>query len=123
MACVIAKHGEEMGMTLGEIQATFMVLTTAGSETTATALSGTLSYLVKNPEMVRRLTDEVGGAFGVESDISFSALSELPYLNTVLSEGLQQCPPIPVMLPRLVPPGGDTVCGVWLPGGVSIHHI
>jgi cytochrome P450 len=102
----------------GTIHTTFMVLTTAGSETTATALSGTLNYLVNNPDKLETLTREIRGAFEKEDDINLDSLRKLPYLNAVLNEGLRLCPPIPWVLPRVVPEGGDTVCGTWLPGGV-----
>lgn len=115
----VIKHNDEKGMTVGEIQATFMVLTTAGSETTATTLSGTLNYLTAHPDKLAVLVEEVRGNFTEENEITLGALRDLPYLNAVISEGLRLCPPIPIMLPRLVPKGGDTVCGVWMPGGVS----
>lgn len=118
----VIKHndeGEGQGMSLGEIQATFMVLTTAGSETTATVLSGTINNLIAKPNMLLQLTQEVRSNFAKEGDMTLDALADLPYLNAVINEGLRCCPPIPVMLPRVVPEGGDTVCGMWMPGGVS----
>ncbi|TAQ86122.1 hypothetical protein B7494_g5556 [Chlorociboria aeruginascens] len=116
----VIKYNDKGGMTLGEIQATFMILTTAGSETTATALSGTVNYLSAYPAVLATLVKEVRGSFTEASKITSDALAGLPYLNAVLSEGLRLCPPIPIMLPRLVPEGGDTVCGLWMPGGTSV---
>lgn len=109
------------GMTAEEIYCTFMILTTAGSETTATALTGTLNYLVSCPDKLALIVKEIRDQFSSRDEITLDALRDLPYLNAVISEGLRLCPPIPWMLPRLVPPGGETVCGVWLPGGVSSH--
>lgn len=118
----VIKSNNEKEMTLGEIQATFMILTTAGSETTATVLSGTLNYLTAYPDKLAILIKEVRSSFASEGEITLDALSNLPYLNAVISEGLRLCPPVPIMLPRLVPEGGDAVCGVWMPGGVSHGH-
>ena len=117
----VIKHNDEKGMTLGEIQATFMVLTTAGSETTATVLNGTLNYLTAHPDKLALLVKEVREKFVKKEEITLPALKNSSYLNAVISEGLRLCPPIPIMLPRIVPEGGDTVCGIWMPGGVS-HH-
>lgn len=39
------------------------------------------------------------------------------YLNAVIEEGLRVAPPFPAGLPRVVPLGGDTVCGEWLEAG------
>lgn len=119
MSCVIKSKDEQDGMSEGEIHATFMVLTTAGSETTATVLSGTLNHLTRQPEMLHRLVHEVRTEFLKEGEINLDRLNKLPYLNAVIQEGLRLCPPIPIMLPRLSPANGDTVCGMWVPPHVS----
>lgn len=121
MSRVIGANGENK-MSRGETNATFMVLTTAGSETTATVLTGTLNYLVNNPDKLAILTAEVRDAFQTEQDLTLERLRKLPYLQAAISEGLRLCPPIPWVLPRLVPHGGDTVCGQWFPGGVSTNQ-
>jgi cytochrome P450 len=110
------------GLPIGEINATFMVLTTAGSETTATALTGTLNYLINNPDKLGILEEEIRQRFRSEDEIKLDTVRDLPYLNAVLHEGLRLCPPIPWVLPRVVPQGGATVCGIWLPGGVSSNY-
>jgi cytochrome P450 len=120
MSYVIKHNDKKEGMSLEEIQATFMVLTTVGSETIGTALSGTLNNLIAEPDKLLRLTLEVRERYSNEADIALDTLSELPYLNAAIKEGLRLCPPIPVMLPRIVPDGGDMVCGIWVPGGVSV---
>ncbi|KAK3392843.1 cytochrome P450 [Podospora didyma] len=110
------------GLPIDVISTTFMILTTAGSETTATTLSGTMNYLIQHPDKLKVLADEVRKRFktGSESDMTFDALRNIPYLNAVLSEGLRLCTPIPWILPRLVPLEGGTICGVFLPGGTPV---
>ncbi|KAI0812129.1 cytochrome P450 [Xylaria sp. FL0064] len=108
------------GFSVGEINATFMVLTTAGSETTATVLSGTLNYLINYPDKLEIMSNEIRTRFLAYEDITLDALSSLPYLNAVINEGLRLCPPIPWILPRKVPPRSETVCGLWLPGGTPV---
>ncbi|DAA75509.1 TPA_exp: putative Cytochrome P450 monooxygenase [Trichophyton benhamiae CBS 112371] len=97
MSHVIKSDGTTK-MPIGEIYATFMVMTTAGSETTATTLSGTMNHLVSQPETLAKLTKEVRSAFQSESDMTLDALQDLP----------------------VVPRGGDTVCGTWLPEGTAV---
>lgn len=118
MSHLIGEDGK-LELPLGELNATFMILTTAGSETTATVLTGTLNYLVNNPEKLAILVDEIRSKFHGVLDISMDAVRDLPYLNAVINEGLRLCPPVPWMLPRLVPGGGRAVSRVWLPEGVS----
>ncbi|KAK8061889.1 cytochrome P450 [Apiospora phragmitis] len=118
MSHVIEANGENQ-MPPGEIYATFMVLTTAGSETTATVLTGTLNYLLNSPDKLAVLTAEVRDAFPTEQDFTLERLRKLPHLHASILEGLRLCPPIPWVLPRLVPRGGDTIHGQWFPEGVS----
>jgi cytochrome P450 len=87
MSHVINKDGE-LRMDAGEMYATFMILTTVGSETTATALTGTLNYLVNHgPESLRKLEGEVRGAFSSLEDITLDGVRNLPFLNAVINEG------------------------------------
>lgn len=44
-----------------------------------------------------------------------SSPDQLSFLDVVVSEGLRCFPPIPMPLPRYVPPGGRTIDGIWLP--------
>ncbi|KAJ8124336.1 hypothetical protein O1611_g9303 [Lasiodiplodia mahajangana] len=119
MSHVIATDYKD-GFSRDEINATFMVLTTAGSETTATVLGGTLNYLVSYPDKLIILSNEVRQKFLTFEDITLDALSSMPYLNAVINEGLRLCPPIPWVLPRKVPATGAMVCGSWLPGGTPV---
>jgi cytochrome P450 len=119
MSHVIQQGNDQKSMTTGEINATFMVLTTAGSETTATTLCGAMNYLTIHPEKLSILASEIRSKFQVLEDITLDSVQNLPYLNAVIQEALRLCPAIPWVLPRIVPEGGDTVCGTWLPGGVS----
>ncbi|KAK6539139.1 hypothetical protein TWF694_009384 [Orbilia ellipsospora] len=110
----------EGSMTINEIEGSFTTLIIAGSETTATSLIGSTNNLVNNPDKLKKLVDEIRGTFPTEKDITLSQLKDLPYLNAVISETMRLCPPVPVGLAHLVPKGGDTVCGHWLPGGTHV---
>ncbi|KAI1213965.1 cytochrome P450 [Annulohypoxylon truncatum] len=110
----VLKDGKET-LPIGEVNSTFMILTTGGSETTATLVSGTLNYLVQCPQKLSKLTREIRSRFQNDSEITLDALRDLPYLNAVINEGFRMCPPVPWVLPRRVPEGGGAVCGVWLP--------
>jgi cytochrome P450 len=95
---------------------TFMM---AGTETTATQLSGLTYLLLKNPEPMRKLKAEIRGAFLSQEDIQMQSLAQLGYLNACLEEGLRFYPPVPIGTQRLAPATGSVVCGEFLPGGVS----
>ena len=115
----VCRYNDEKGMSRAELDATFEILVSASSETTATALTGALHYLLRNPEHYVKLTKEIRGAFTHNEEITIDNTAKLTYLAAVITESLRLCPPTPTMLPRLVPPGGAQVCGEWLPAGVS----
>jgi len=92
------------------------LLVVAGSETSATALAGTVYYMLTNPHVYERLVDEVRSHFHVHSEITLPRLSELKYLPAVLDESMRIYPPAPTSHPRLVPPEGGIVCGRFIPG-------
>lgn len=122
MSHVIEQSNGEKGLPIGVISSTFAIMTIAGSETTATVLCGTMNYLVAYPTKLAILVQELRDSFLGMEDMTLDALKDLPYLNAVLDEGLRLCPPVPWILPRKVPVGGGTVCGVWLPSGVSTSY-
>ncbi|MCJ1392220.1 hypothetical protein MMC18_005087 [Xylographa bjoerkii] len=116
----VLRYNDEKGMTVPEIEATFSTLIIAGSETTATALSGIVHHLFKSLKSLEELTIEIRSSFKRDSDITLDHVTRLPFLNAVIEEGLRLCPPVPSILPRLVPPEGAYVCGYWLPGNTEI---
>ena len=114
----VVRYNDEKGMSLPEIEATFRTLVMVGSETTATALTGIVSYLIKTPEILARLVIEIRQAFKHASEIRADRIDKLVYLSAVIEEGLRLCPPVPLGMPRVVPAKGAKVAGYWLPGGV-----
>jgi cytochrome P450 len=113
------------GLSLGEHHSLAALFMLAGTETTATALSGTSYHLMMNPDKLNLLTQEIRSAFTSIDDMNLESLARQKYLMAVLQEGLRMYPPVPSELPRVVPAGGATVCGEWIPGGTSlgVHHL
>ncbi|KAL9118644.1 MAG: hypothetical protein Q9187_004808 [Circinaria calcarea] len=107
-------------MSIPEIESTTALLLLAGSETTSTVLCGTTNYLIQNPLELQKLEKEIRSSFQKELDITFRALQNLPFLNAVICEGLRLCNPVAGGILRVVPKGGDTVCGYFLPGGTHV---
>ncbi|KAK1831493.1 putative sterigmatocystin biosynthesis P450 monooxygenase stcF [Podospora conica] len=118
LAHVIGQKNMELDM-LG-LCSLFQEVVIAGSETTAMAMSTAVSFLVQDEAKMGVLVREIRGAFKNEEDITVDGLRELPYLNAVLQETLRVAPPFPWLPSRVVPEGGGTVCGVWLPGGTGV---
>ncbi|KAH7309150.1 cytochrome P450 [Stachybotrys elegans] len=121
----ILRHNDEKGMSEGEIIENAYIIIPAGSETTATLLSGAMFLLTTNPEAYAKLVHEIRSSFASEDDITLTRVGELPYLRAVLEEALRMYPPVPAGLSRRAPKGGQFVEGYWIPENtiVSVPHL
>ena len=117
---IMKRNDNFKAMSLPELENNMNILIVAGSETCGSVLSGTTHYLLRTPHALQKLKDEVRSTYKSAEEMTFTNLLRLPYLNAVIEEGLRLCPPNPSGLQHLVPEGGDTACGAWFPGGVSI---
>ncbi|RAQ66054.1 cytochrome P450 monooxygenase [Aspergillus flavus] len=120
----LLKKKEELGLTIDKLTANAETLVVAGSETTATLLSGVTYLLLKNPEAYQRLREEVRSTFSSEDDINLSSAAKLPYMLACVEEALRMYPPGAIGPPRVTPKGGAEILGARIPGRtyVSIHH-
>ncbi|KAI1734041.1 cytochrome P450 monooxygenase-like protein [Xylaria scruposa] len=105
-------------MSVQEMMSQTSTLIIAGSETTATSLSGITWFLLKNPDCMLRLQKEVRGAFTSLDEITGESTAGLPYLHGVIEESLRLFPPVPFSLPRHSP--GAVVDGYYVPKGTVV---
>ncbi|KAJ4403645.1 hypothetical protein N0V82_010622 [Gnomoniopsis sp. IMI 355080] len=101
-----------------ELMATAWTLIMAGSETTATALTATIFYLLRNPQTLDNLTNEILASFQSAHQITGDSVVGLKYLNGVIEEGLRLFPPLALGLPRESP--GAVVDGHFIPQGTCV---
>lgn len=107
---------------MDHLEANANVLLIAGSETTATLLSGVTYLLLMNPKALSRLTEEVRAAFNSEAEIDMQSVSRLPYMLACLDEALRMYPPVPNGLPRVVPKNGAQIAGKFVEEGVGASY-
>jgi cytochrome P450 len=119
MASILRANGEK-GMSQAEMEEAANLYILAGSETTATLLSGLIYHLLCNPSAYETLVGEIRSSFAVDADVTLARVSGLPYLNAVLEEALRMYPPVPSTMPRRVPPPGELVLGEIIPGGTTV---
>ena len=118
---LVLERDKEHGLTREEMYANSNIFMLAGTETTATLLSGLTYYLLTNPEKLTRLTSEIREAFTNDSEITIEKLQTLKYLNARVEEGLRMYPPVANGLPRIVPWGGTMIDGRHVPAGVRLE--
>lgn len=75
----LLRKQEELNMPFERLRANAGLLVIAGSETTATLLSGVTYLLLTNAECLRKVTEEVRSAFKSEHEITFSSVQNLSY--------------------------------------------
>jgi len=115
---LVLQQPEGKGMSKREMYSNSGLFMVAGTETTATLLSGLTFYLLRNPEKLRKLNKEIRDAFDSPEDMSLVRLGQLEYLAACIEEGLRMYPPVPIGLPRVTPPEGAMVAGQWVPSKV-----
>jgi hypothetical protein len=115
---VLRQEGER-ALSLDEMRSNADMFMIAGTETTATLVSG----LLMNPDKMSTLQDEIRGTFEAREDMTMGRLAQMKYLNACIEEGLRMYPPVPIGLPRLTPVGGTAICGEWIPANVMLAEI
>ena len=121
MDSMLRHKNDKDGLSDAELAANANVLIIAGSETTATLLSGLTYWLLRTPEVLVKVIKEVRSTMATEEDITFHSVStQLPYLLACLNEALRMYPPVPTGLERMTPPGGPvTIAGYQIPPQVK----
>ena len=117
MDAMTKDRGEKANLSQAEIASNANILFIAGSETTATLLSGVTYWLLQTPDAYNRVVEEIRDTFDTQAEIDFhSTTQKLPYMMACLVEALRLYPPVPGIIPRetfephsisghLVPPG------------------
>ncbi|KAF3252961.1 hypothetical protein TWF192_004246 [Orbilia oligospora] len=83
----------------------------AGSDTTAISLRAIMYNLMKFPAALHALRTELSAAGLSSSTIpKYSQTNSLPYLSAIIKESLRLHPAVGILLERIVPAGGVTLC-------------
>jgi cytochrome P450 len=117
---VLRQQEQGHGLSLKEMHSNAALFMGAGTETTATELSGLLYLLLQNPSKMSRLVQQIRETFQTDEDITMDGSAKIDYLHACVEESLRLYPPVPIGLPRVAPAGGATICGDFIPGGYEV---
>ncbi|XP_028765996.1 cytochrome P450 CYP736A12-like [Neltuma alba] len=82
------------------IKAIMLDMLGGSMDTSATAIEWTLSELLKNPGVMKKVQKELEIVVGMEREVEESDLEKLEYLNMVIKESLRLHPVAPLLVPH-----------------------
>ncbi|OAY82487.1 Cytochrome P450 84A1 [Ananas comosus] len=100
-------------LTRDNIKAIIMDVMFGGTETVASAIEWAMAELMKSPDDMRRVQQELADVVGLDRKVHESDLDKLPFLKCVVKETLRLHPPIPLLLHETVE--DCTVAGYSVP--------
>lgn len=115
------QESDNKALSRDEMDANAVLFLIAGSETTATTLTGTTYLLLTNSDKYTKLVHEIRSTFASPKDITIEEANKLEYMIACFQEGLRYYPPVPTGFPRLVPSGGGTISGHYIPEGAAVY--
>ncbi|XP_002511297.2 cytochrome P450 736A117 [Ricinus communis] len=83
------------------IKAIILDVFAAGTDTTYTVVEWALTELLRHPEIMKRVQNELREIARDKSFITENDLSKMQYLKAVIKETLRLHPPIPLLVPRI----------------------
>ncbi|KAE8357309.1 cytochrome P450 [Aspergillus caelatus] len=94
----------------------FVLVLVAGSDPMRQVLSNMLYYLLRNPQHLQQIRDELSSIHIRD----YKALQQLPHLTACIYETLRLNPAVPSSGLRQSPPEGLVVADKFIPGGTTI---
>lgn len=111
-----AEKGEKLEEEDVLIEASALIV--AGTDTTAVTLTYLVYAVLSRPQLQRQLEDEVAS---LSSDYTEADVEKLPLVTGVIEETLRLYGAAPGSLPRVVPEGGVTMGGHYMPHNTTVH--
>lgn len=99
------------------------LMVVAGTGTSARTLQIVLWYVTQNVDIQNKLVAELKRGMGKDEMVSSARLEGegFEYLRAVVKEGLRLSFGVPGVMARKAPKQGVTMCGRFIPGGVSAN--
>ena len=127
---LVDSHGKARNLPFREVVQEVAVMLSAGSDTSASAMTNALYLLMKHPDVMTQLRTELDAVLGPprpnntrpasEAVAAYAKVNNLKYLRACLDESLRILPPASIGLLRQTPPEGATVMGHRLKGGITV---
>ncbi|KAK4486394.1 hypothetical protein RD792_009068 [Penstemon davidsonii] len=90
----------EMGLTQQQFRVMMMDFIAGGTSAQSTAIEWAMAELLKNPEIMAKVQEELSAVVGENNIVEESHMSKLKYMEAVFKESLRLHPAIPFLIPR-----------------------
>lgn len=97
-----ARYDDGTRLSAHEITGMLVGTIFAGHHTTAGTAAWTLLELARRPEYMDAVLQELDGNFGVDGEVTFQSLREIPVLENVIKEVLRLHPPLIFLIRKVV---------------------
>ncbi|CAL1373292.1 unnamed protein product [Linum trigynum] len=87
-------------LTFDSIKAILMDIFIGGTDTSATTVVWTMTYLMKNPRAMEKAQKEIRLAIGKKGFVKEEDIQQLTYLKAVVKEAMRLQPALPLLVPR-----------------------
>lgn len=86
-------------------------------------MNSILYHLMASPVSYEKLTAEIDAAIiggTLSMPVAYAEAIKLPCLKACIDEGMRLHPSVGLTMPRLVPAGGTTISGIYVPQGYRV---
>ncbi|MCX7096748.1 MAG: cytochrome P450 [Methylococcales bacterium] len=97
-----ARYDDGSGLSPHEITGMLIGTIFAGHHTTAGTAAWTLLELARRPEQLEKVLAELDQHFGVDGEVTFQSLREIPVLENVIKEVLRLHPPLIFLIRKVM---------------------
>ncbi|KAG6495212.1 alpha-humulene 10-hydroxylase-like [Zingiber officinale] len=109
----------EFPITYDSVKAVIMETFLAGTETSSTVIEWAMSELIKNPNVMEKVQNEMREAMQGKTKLEESDIIKFSYLNLVIKETMRLHSPVPLLLPRVCTETCE-VMGYRVPAGARV---
>ncbi|XP_022737349.1 cytochrome P450 71A1-like [Durio zibethinus] len=90
----------EMDLTQDNFKAVLLDMFVGGTDTTSTTIEWLMAELLKHPNVMKRVQEEVRNVVGKKSKVDMDDITKMEYLKCVVKETLRLHPAAPLLVPR-----------------------
>ncbi|KAK7330670.1 hypothetical protein VNO77_24868 [Canavalia gladiata] len=106
-------------LTITRVKGLLLDMVVGGTETSANTIEFAMAEMMNNPEVMKRVQEELEAVVGKDSMVEESHIHKLPYLQAVMKETLRLHPPLPLLLNHCSSEA-TTVGGYKIPKGSQV---